>query len=96
MHEVRITKKEPGLSSSGDVNPQQEYNKTLAPKDIVSQESDTVNSKFSNRIDDSMSNRSLLANALESVAASPMEKQKLAEYKAMIREMNVQSRKLQY
>ena len=41
-----------------------------------------------------MSNRSLLANALEGVAQTPMEKQKLAEYKAKIRELNVQSRKL--
>lgn len=44
--------------------------------------------------DDSFSNRSLLANALEGVAQTPMEKQKLAEYKEKIRELNVQSRKL--
>lgn len=56
--------------------------------DSISQESESVNSKFSNRIDDSMSNRPQLANALESVAQSPMGKQKLAEYKAKIYEKN--------
>ena len=54
MHEIRITKKEQGLSSSGDVNPQQEYNKTLAHKGIVSQNPDTVNNKFSDRDSDDL------------------------------------------
>ena len=49
MHEVRITKKEQGLSSSGDINPHQEYNKTLAPKHIISQDSNSVKRKFSDR-----------------------------------------------
>ena len=71
MHEIRITKKEQGLSSSGDVNPQQEYNKTLAHKGIVSQDPDSVKSEegnvlYSDRDPDSISNRALLANALES------------------------------
>ena len=53
-----------------------------------------VSIKYQDRTDGSMDNRSLLANALDSVAQTPMEKQKLAEYKAKIRELNVQSRKL--
>ena len=44
-----IAKKEQGLSSSGDINPRQEYNKTLALQDIISKDTDFVNHKFSDR-----------------------------------------------
>ena len=74
------TKKEasPSLGSPNGV-----LNRVLnASNNSIAQDSESVNSIFSNRIDGSMSNRSLLANTLESVAQSPREKQKLAEYKA--------------
>ena len=49
MHEIRAIKKEQGLSSSEVIDPQQEYNKTLAPDDIISQPSDSVKSKKQKR-----------------------------------------------
>ena len=51
---------------------------------IISQPDDFVNSKFSDRDPDSVSNRSLLANALESVAQNDIERRKLEEYKSKI------------
>ena len=44
--------------------------------------------------DESFSNRALLANALESVAANDVERKKLAEYKTNIQKMNNESMKL--
>ena len=45
VHEIRTTKKEQGLSSSTDANPQQEYNKTLAHADNISQKPPIVNTQ---------------------------------------------------
>lgn len=42
IHEIRTTKSEQRLSSSGDVNPEQEYNKTVAHEQIVAQKSYSV------------------------------------------------------
>lgn len=50
----------------------------------ISQTDESVNSKFSDRDPDSVSNRSLLANALESVAQNDIERNKLKEYKGKI------------
>ena len=80
LNENKKIEASPSLGSPNGV-----LNRMLNASDnSIAQDSESVNSIFSNSIDDSMSNRSLLANALESVAASPMEKQKLAEYKAKI------------
>lgn len=50
--------------------------------------------KFSDRDYSAISNRSLLADALESSAQNDIEKNKLSEYKAKIEEMDRQSEKL--
>lgn len=50
----------------------------------IPQTDESVNSKFSDRDPDSVSNRSLLANALESVAQNDIERNKLKEYKGKI------------
>ena len=42
IHKVMATEKEQGLSSSGDLSPQQEYNKTLALGGIISQDKENV------------------------------------------------------
>ena len=47
IHEIRAIKKEQGLSSSSDANPNQEYNKTLVLEDSVSQEKTNFNSNIS-------------------------------------------------
>ena len=59
--------------------------------DIVPQKNDSVNSflensenKFSDRDPDSVSNRTLLANALETAAQNDIERNKLAQYKQKI------------
>ena len=49
---------------------------------------------YSERTDDSVSNRSLLANALESVAQNEIEKNKLKEYKSKIDIIDAEQRKL--
>lgn len=49
---------------------------------------------FSDRTSESISNRSLLANAFESMAQNDIEKQKIAEYKAKIETKNAEERKL--
>jgi hypothetical protein len=51
---------------------------------IIPQDSELVKSKFSDRNPDSFSNRSLLANALESVVQNDIERNKLNEYKNKI------------
>ena len=89
-----IAKKEQGLSSSGDINPRQEYNKTLALQDIISKDTDFVNHKFSDRQTDSFSNRSLLAGALETAVQNDIEKQKLEQYKEKIDRINSEEQKL--
>ena len=43
VHEIRATKKDQSLISSGDVNPQQEYNEALDPKCIISLDGEFVN-----------------------------------------------------
>ena len=86
LHEIRAIKKEQGLSSSEVIDPQQEYNKTLAPDDIISQPSDSVKSaaKPSERNTDSMSNRAILANAIESSVQTEIERKKLQDYRENI------------
>ena len=49
VHEVRAEKKKQGLSSSGDVNPDQEYNKALVSEDRVTQPEGSVKEKLSDR-----------------------------------------------
>lgn len=61
---------------------------------IVSQDSDSVKRKFSERNPDSVSNRSLLANALEGVAQNDIEKNKLAQYKEKISHIESEQEKL--
>jgi len=51
--------------------------------------------RFSNRDPDSVSNRSLLANALETVAQNDVERNKLKQYKAKIDLINSEQAKLQ-
>ena len=51
--------------------------------------------KFSDRDSESVSNRSLLANAFEGMVQNDIEKQKIQEYKKKIDGMNAQERKLQ-
>ena len=51
---------------------------------IISQPDDFVKREFSDRDTDSVSNRSLLANALESVAQNDIERGKLKQYKEKI------------
>lgn len=84
IHEIRAIKKGQGLSSSEVIDPQQEYNKTLAPDDIISQPSDSVKSKNSERNKDSMSNRAILANAIESSVQTEIERKKLQDYRENI------------
>ena len=43
IHEIRTTKKEQNLISSGDISPQQEYNEVLAPNLIISLDGEFVN-----------------------------------------------------
>jgi hypothetical protein len=50
--------------------------------------------RFQERESTSVSNRSLLANALESVAQNDIERQKLAEYKAKIAQVEAEQKKL--
>ena len=50
--------------------------------------------KYSDRDTDSVSNRSLLANALESVAQNDIERNKIQEYKGKINLINAEERKL--
>ena len=50
--------------------------------------------KFSDRDTESVSNRSLLANAFEGVAQNDMERQRLQEYKGKINLINAEERKL--
>ena len=50
--------------------------------------------KFSERSDDSVSNRSLLANAFEGVAQNDIERNKIQEYKGKISLINAEERKL--
>ena len=59
---------EQGLSSSGDIRPQQELNKALVPGKGVPQTGSDV--KRSDRLDESVSNHALLANAFEGVTMS--------------------------
>ena len=51
--------------------------------------------KLSDRDDDSVSNRSLLANALEGATKNDIEKQKIQEYKSKIDLINAEEQKLQ-
>ena len=53
------------------------------------------NKLFSDRDTESVSNRSLLANAFESVVTNPIEKRKLQEYKDNISLINAEEKKLQ-
>ena len=94
IHEIRTTKKEQGLSSSGDIHPRQEYNKTLTLQNIISQDTDFVNHKFSDRQTDSFSNRSLLAGALETAVQNDIERTKLEQYKQKIDLINSEEQKL--
>ena len=55
----------------------------------------TPNLLYSERNNDSFSNRSLLANALEGVAQNDIEKNKLAQYKAKIDLLTAEEQKLQ-
>ena len=69
------------------VNSQVQYEGIInanSSKSSISQDSESVKSKFSDRNPDSVSNRSLLANALESVAQNDIERNKLNEYKSKI------------
>ncbi len=66
----------------------------VAPNKSISQESDSVNRKFSERDPDAVSNRTLLVNALESTVTNDIEKGKLAQYKAKIELMNAEEAKL--
>ena len=50
--------------------------------------------RYSERIEDSVSNRSLLANAFEGVAQNDIEKRKIQEYKSQISLINAEERKL--
>ncbi len=56
--------------------------------------SDETKFKYSDRDSDSFSDRSLLANALESVAQNDVERQKIAEYRANIANYEAQQKKL--
>ncbi len=62
----------------------------------ISQDFDSVNRDFSDRTPDDVSftNRSLLADALESTAQNEAEKEKLAEYKGRIDMLNAEEKKL--
>ena len=60
----------------------------------ISQKTKIVNSKFSERDPNAVSNRTLLANALESVAQNDIEKNKLAQYKAKIALIESEQKKL--
>jgi hypothetical protein len=50
--------------------------------------------QYQEREEVSLDNRSLLVNALDSVAQNPMESKKLSEYRANIKDLNEQSEKL--
>ena len=72
-----------------------------ASDNSIAQESESVNRKFSDiksqdreSIEDSFSNRALLANALEGVAANEVEQKRLAEYKGMVATLDRESFKL--
>ena len=60
----------------------------------ISQKTKIVNSKFSDRDPNAVSNRTLLANALESVAQNDIEKNKLAQYKKKIALIESEQKKL--
>lgn len=60
---------------------------------IIQQKSEEI--KRSDRNPDSMSNRSLLANALESVAQNDIERNKIEQYKEKIELINAEEKKLQ-
>ncbi len=72
---------------------------TASSKDIISQDSDSVNTPdennpHSDRDPEAVSNREILAGALESVAANDIEKNKLSQYKAKIEAMDEEQKKL--
>lgn len=62
--------------------------------DIISHPDDSVNKKLSDRPTESLSNRAILANALESTANSEAERELLAKYKTQIDEYNAEEQKL--
>ena len=62
--------------------------------DSVAQNPESVNQKNSDRDPDGLSNRSLLANALESAAQNDIERNKLAQYKEKINLINAEEQKL--
>ena len=66
---------------------------TNASGDMVSQPTSEVK-KFSDRDTESVSNRSLLANAFEGVAQNDIERQKIQEYRGKIDLINAEERKL--
>ena len=65
---------------------------TLANQTLAAQPAEI---KRSDRDSESVSNRSLLANAFESVAQNDIERQKIQEYKGNIARINAEERKLQ-
>ncbi len=87
VHEVRTEKKEQGLSSSGGVSQQQEYNKALVPADTVPQEGDGVKTQHSARDTTAITDREILAHTLDSAAQTQMERTLLARYRAHAEEL---------
>ncbi len=74
-----------------DYKPGDNYMVAVFNKEQIIEDKPT---RFSDRDYSAVSNRSLLADALESAAQNDIEKSKLSEYKAKIEEMDKQSQKL--
>ena len=90
LNENKKIEASPSLGSPNGV-----LNRMLnASDDIISQDSDYVNEKFSDRLTDSFSNRSLLANALETAAQNDIERNRLKQYKEKIELINAEEMKL--
>ncbi len=92
---ISKTKTKKGASQLIDANSPNatsQNGSVLAPNKSIPQDTDSVNSKFSDRYGES--NRSLLAEALESVAKNDAEREQLAKYKEKIGQLNEQEQRL--
>ena len=67
----------------------------VAKQEALKKDGENSDKKSSKRDTDSISNRSLLANALESTAQNDIEKNKLAQYKSKIDLINAEEQRLQ-
>ena len=92
IHEIRAEKKEQGLISSMDTNPQQEYNEAFVLEDSITQSDGDFKSRISGEA--TLNTRQLLANAFESIAQNDIERDKIKEYREKIDLINAQEQKL--